>query len=70
MNWILGGIAIALLIMGLVGQAFEMRKIRISTYRDEELASSKIFMNKKNFKWYVMIGVGIVIWYLAERATQ
>ena len=70
MNWILGGIAIALLIMGLVGQAFEMRKIRISTYRDEELASSKIFMNKKNFKWYVMIGGGIVIWYLAERATQ
>ncbi len=67
MNWILGGIAIALLIMGLVGQAFEMRKIRISTYRDEELASSKIFMNKKNFKWYVMIAGGIVIWYLAER---
>ncbi len=70
MNWILGGIAIALLIMGLVGQAFEMRKIRISTYRDGELASSKIFMNKKNFKWYVMIGGGIVIWYLAERAPQ
>ena len=70
MNWILGGIAIALLIVGLVGQAFEMRKIRISTYRDEELASSKIFMNKKNFKWYVMIGGGIVIWYLAERAPQ
>ncbi|KAG2476447.1 MAG: hypothetical protein NPMRTH5_880002 [Nitrosopumilales archaeon] len=70
MNWILGGIAIALLIMGLVGQAFEMRKIRVSTYRDEELASSKIFMNKKNFKWYVMIGGGIVIWYLAERTPQ
>ncbi len=70
MNWILGGIAIALLIMGLVGQAFEMRKIRVSTYRDEELASTKIFMNKKNFKWYVMIGGGIVIWYLAERTPQ
>ncbi len=70
MNWILGGIAIALLIMGLVGQAFEMRKIRVSTYKDEDLASSKIFMNKKNFKWYVMIGGGIVIWYLAERAPQ
>ena len=70
MNWILGGIAIALLIMGLVGQAFEMRKIRVSTYKDEELASSKIFMNKKNFKWYVMIGGGIVIWYRAERTPQ
>ncbi len=70
MNWVLGGIAIALLIFGLVGQAFEMRKIRVSIYRDEELASSKIFMNKKNFKWYVMIGGGIVIWYLAERTPQ
>ncbi len=70
MNWILGGIAIALLIMGVVGQAFEMRKIRVSSYRGEELASSKIFMNKKNFKWYVMIGGGIVIWYLAERTPQ
>ncbi len=65
MNWILGGIAIALFTIGLVGQAFEMRKIRVSTYRDEELASSKIFMNKKNFKWYALIGAGIVIWYFA-----
>ncbi len=65
MNWILGGIAIALLIFGLVGQAFEMRKIRVSTYRDEELASSKIFMNKKNFKWYALIATGIVFWYFA-----
>ena len=70
MNWILGGIAIVLLVMGLIGQGFEMRKIRLSTYRDEELASSKIFMNKKNFKWYVMIGAGIVVWYLAERSPE
>ncbi len=66
MNWILGGIAIALLIFGLVGQAFEMRQIRVSTYRDEDLASSNIFMNKRNFKWYAMIGAGIAIWYLAQ----
>ncbi len=66
MNWILGGIAIVLLIFGLVGQAFEMRQIRVSTYRDEDLASSNIFMNKRNFKWYAMIGAGIAIWYLAQ----
>ena len=66
MNWILGGIAIALLIFGLVGQAFEMRQIRVSTYRDEDLASSNIFMNKRNFKWYAMIGAGVAIWYLAQ----
>ena len=66
MNWVLGGIAIALLIFGLVGQAFEMRQIRVSTYRDEDLASSNIFMNKRNFKWYAMIGAGVAIWYLAQ----
>jgi len=32
MQWTLGFIGIILLIVGLVGQAFEMRKIRLSTY--------------------------------------
>ncbi len=68
MEWYLGITAIALLIVGLVGQAFEMRKIRKSIYSDEELASANIFMDKRNFKWYAMIGVGIVLWYLAERS--
>ncbi len=68
MDWYLGTTAIALLIVGLVGQAFEMRKIRKSIYRDEELASANIFMDKRNFKWYAMIGIGIVLWYLAERS--
>jgi hypothetical protein len=68
MQWILGFTAIALLISGLVGQAFEMRKIRMTTYRDDELASANIFLNKKNFKWYAIIGAGIILWYLAERS--
>ena len=34
----------------------------------EELASANIFMDKRNFKWYAMIAVGIVLWYLAERS--
>ena len=68
MNWILGFTAIILLISGLVGQAFEMRKIRLSTYRDDELASAKIFLDKKNFKWYAMIGAGMIIWFVAERS--
>jgi len=67
MEWILGFTAIALLIVGLVGQAFEMRKIRLATYRDDELASSNIFLNKKNFKWYAIIGAGIILWYVSER---
>ena len=67
MEWTLGIIAIALLVIGLVAQAFEMRKIRLSTYKDEELASANIFANKKNFKWYALLGIGIVLWYTAER---
>jgi hypothetical protein len=68
MEWILGFTAIALLISGLVGQAYEMRKIRMATYRDDELASANIFLNKKNFKWYAIIGAGMILWYLAERS--
>ncbi len=66
-EWILGFSAIVLLIVGLVGQAFEMRKIRLTTYKDEELASANIFMNKKNLKWYAFLGIGIILWYVAER---
>ena len=62
----MGFSAIALLVIGLVGQAFEMRRIRLSL-RDEDIASANIFGNKKNFKWYAIIGVGILLWYLAER---
>ncbi len=59
--------AIAFLVIGLIGQAFEMRKIRLTSYKDDELASANIFMNKKNFKWYALLGIGIVLWYAAER---
>ncbi len=68
MEWTMGFVAIALLVIGLVGQAFEMRKIRLTVYhKDGESASANIFMNKKNFKWYALLGAGIAIWYAAER---
>ena len=67
MEWILGFAGIACLVIGLLGQAFEMRKIRLTVYRDEELGSVNIFMNKKNFKWYAILGIGIVLWIIAER---
>ena len=44
-----------------------MRKIRLSTSKDGELGSANIFMNKKNFKWYALLGIGIVLWFAAER---
>jgi hypothetical protein len=61
----LGFAGIILLVIGLVGQAFEMRKIRLTTNKD--LGSVNIFMNKKNYKWYALLGIGIVLWYVAER---
>ncbi len=67
MEWTLGFVGIIFLITGLVGQAFEMRKIRLTTYKDEDLGSVNIFMNKRNYKWYALLGVGIVLWYIAER---
>jgi len=57
-------IAIVLVTMGLIGQGIEMRKIRKSITKDEDLSSKNIFADKRNFKWYVLIGVGIIIWYL------
>ena len=67
MEWTLGFVAIVLLVIGLIGQAFEMRKIRLITTKDDELASANIFINKKNFKWYAVIGIGIILWYVSER---
>jgi len=67
MEWTLGFTGIILLVIGLVGQAFEMRKIRLTTYKDEDLGSANIFMNKKNYKWYAFLGIGIILWYIAER---
>jgi len=66
MEWTLGFGGIALLVIGLIGQGFEMRKIRM-TNKDEDLGSANIFMNKKNFKWYAILGIGIVLWFVAER---
>jgi len=55
-------VAAALLVIGLAGNGYEMRKIRLSTVKDEELASPNIFLNKRNIKWYAIIGVSLAIW--------
>ncbi len=55
-------VAVALLVLGLIGQGFEMRKIRLSTMKDENLSSKNIFLHKRNWKWYVLIVAGLIIW--------
>ena len=61
--WILSTLAIGLVTFGLIGQGFEIRKIRVSIKNDEELNSAKIFTDKRNYKWYILIGAGFVLWY-------
>jgi hypothetical protein len=70
MEWTLGFIGIILLTIGLIGQAFQMRKIRLTNYSNSELASPNVFMNKSNFKWYAVIGIGITCWYTAEHISS
>ena len=67
MEWTLGFAGIILLVIGLVGQAFEMRKIRLTAPTDGDLGPVNTFMNKKNYKWYALLGIGIILWYAAER---
>ena len=59
---ILSFVAVALLVIGLVGNGFEMRRIRLSTIRDEELTSKNVFLNRRNLKWYILIAIAIMLW--------
>ena len=65
MESIIPFVAVALLVGGLVGQGFEMRKIRKSINVEEELNPKNAFLDKRNIKWYVMIGAGFALWYVA-----
>ena len=67
MEPILSFTAVALLVIGLIGQGFELRKIKASITRDEDLTSKNMFTNKRNFKWYVLIGAGMVLWYAGRQ---
>ncbi len=69
MNTILSFVAVALLVIGLVGNGFEMRKIRLSVVKDEDLTSKNIFLNKKNWKWYVLIGIALVLWAVSSHTN-
>ena len=55
---ILAIIALVLVTVGLIGQAIEMRKIRIKKYGEGSIGPPNIFLYKKNFKWYALIGIG------------
>ena len=58
--------ALALITIALIGQAIEMRKIRMRTYGEASIGSPNIFLDKRNFKWYGMIVVGFGLAYVAQ----
>lgn len=70
MEQILPFVAVALLVLGLIGQGFEMRKIRLSTMKDENLSSKNIFLHKRNWKWYVLIVAGLIIWAVSSYISR
>jgi uncharacterized membrane protein YidH (DUF202 family) len=67
MEPILSFTAVALLVIGLIGQGFELRKIKASITKDEDLTSKNMFTNKRNLKWYVIIGAGLVLLYAGRQ---
>jgi len=69
MNSILSFAAVALLVIGLVGNGFEMRKIRLSVVKDEDLTSKNIFLNKKNWKWYALIAIALILWVISSNTN-
>ena len=69
MSYITSFVAAALLIIGLAGNGFEMRKARLSTVRDEDIAPKNMFLNKRNFKWYAFIGAALVLMAIGNAYT-
>ena len=58
--------ALAVITIALIGQAIEMRKIRMRTHVEDSIGSPNIFLDKRNFKWYGMIIVGFGLAYVAQ----
>ena len=52
--------SVALFVIGIVGNAFEMRKIRIAT--EGQPNPKNVFLDKNNLKWYIIIGIALLLW--------
>jgi len=59
-------IALAIVTVALIGQAIEMRKIRIKKYGEDSIGHPNKFLDKKNFKWYALIGIGFGLAFGAQ----
>jgi len=57
---VLSLVSVALFVIGIAGNGFEMRKIRMTTQGEPN--PKNVFADKRNFKWYGLIGVALVLW--------
>ena len=57
-------VSMALIAGGLVGQAFELKKIRTGIMTDEQLNPKNIFADRRNFKWYALIAAGLIVSFI------
>ena len=56
---ILSFVSVALFVIGIVGNGFEMKKIRMAT--EVQPNPKNIFLERRNFKWYALIGIALVL---------
>jgi hypothetical protein len=52
-------VAVALFVMGIAGNGFEMRKIRMDS--EGQPNPKNVFLDRHNFKWYALIGISLVL---------
>ncbi|MEO9277014.1 MAG: hypothetical protein ABI340_04450 [Nitrososphaera sp.] len=64
---ILSFVSVALFVIGIVGNGFEMRKIRMATEGDVQ--PKNVFLDKRNYKWYVLIAIALVLWAINSAYT-
>ncbi|MGI0047898.1 MAG: hypothetical protein ACREBB_12065 [Nitrosotalea sp.] len=69
MNYVISFVSVALLVIGMVGNGFEMRKARLSTTRDEDMVPKNMFLDKRNFKWFAFIGAALVLMAIGNAYT-
>ncbi len=60
---ILSFVAVALFVIGVVGNGFEMRKIHMAT--EGSVEPKNVFFDKRNFKWYALIAIALALWALS-----
>ena len=60
-------VSVALFVIGIVGNGFEMRKIRMAT--EGQPNPKNVFLDRRNFKWYALIAIALVLWAINNAYT-